>query len=41
MPLSDFFTFSTSSACSSTGEVAVDDADAALLRHRDRRRAPR
>ena len=36
MPLSDFLTFSTSRACACDRQVAVDDADAALLRHRDR-----
>ena len=35
MPLSERLTRSTSDACSSIDEVLVDDADAALLRHRD------
>jgi hypothetical protein len=35
MPLSLRLTRSTSSACRSIGHVAVDEADAALLRERD------
>jgi hypothetical protein len=35
MPLSNFLTWRTSSACSSGVEIAVDDADAAGLRHGD------
>ena len=36
MPLSERFTLSTSLACCSMRQVAVDDADSALLRQRDR-----
>ena len=36
IPASERLTLSTSAACSCDGEVAVDDADAALARERDR-----